>query len=620
MNLAVLNLARARSTHLFSQGFRHLRRNGVVATLRRTLEVLGFHGLASLLGYGLWNWLYWRRTAPDRRKIKAHIARLPDPPLISVIMPVYDTPPAFLRRAITSVLDQLYPHWELCIADDASRDPAVAAILAGFAAKDGRVKVLRRPENGGIAAATNTALSLARGDFIAFLDHDDELSDLALYMVAIEIDTHPDAGLIYSDEDKIDDKGRCCRPYFKPDWNRELFYGQNYINHLSVIRRSLVAAAGGCRPGLDGSQDYDLLLRVIETLRAEQIRHIPMALYHWRLHSASFSETAQSAACLSAQRALREHLARCGIAATVTPAPGAPQYRRLHYALPAPEPRVSIIIPTRDRTDLLRQCVDGLLEETDYPDIEIIIADNGSVEAETFVYFDEVRKAGLRVLRYDAPFNYSAINNFAVSLASGTLICLLNNDIKVMHGDWLREMASQLARPNVGAVGAKLYYPDDTIQHAGVVTGLGGGAGHLHISLPRGSHGYYDDLNLAREVSCVTGACLLVRRSIFEEVGGLDESNLPIAFNDVDLCLKIRAKGYLVLWTPFAELYHFESASRGSDLTPDKIDRFRRELQALQDRWEKVLENDPYYNPNLSINGCRGDLAFPPRVLKPWRV
>lgn len=617
MNLAALNAAWARSPHLIAQGLRHLRRNGTIPTLRRTLEVLGFHGLASLLGYGFWTWFYWRCGAGDRRKIKAHIARLTHRPLISVVMPVYDTPPAFLCGAIDSVLRQLYPHWELCIADDASGNPEVARILAGYAAGDRRVKLLRRPENGGIAAATNSALSLVEGDFVAFLDHDDELSELALYMVAVEIDHHPDAGLIYSDEDKIDEEGRYCRPYFKPDWNRELFYGQNYVNHLSVIRRS---AVGGCRAGFDGSQDYDLLLRVIETLRPEQIRHIPMVLYHWRHVPSSFSETAQSTAGLAARRAVAEHLARGGVAATVSPAPDAPQYRRLHYPLPEPAPRVSVVIPTRDRSDLLRQCVDGLLYETDYPDIEIIIVDNGSVEAGTFAYFDEVRKAGMRVLRYDAPFNYSAINNFAVGHASGTLVCLLNNDIKIIHRDWLREMASHAVRAAVGAVGAKLYFPDDTIQHAGVVTGLGGGAGHLHISLPRESHGYFDDLNLAREVSCVTGACLLMRRGVFDEVGGLDETGLPIAFNDVDLCLKIRAKGYLVLWTPFAALYHFESASRGSDLTPDKIGRFRREMRVLRERWEGILETDPYYSPNRSLNGCQGDLAFPPRPVKPWKL
>ncbi|MDR3564471.1 MAG: glycosyltransferase family 2 protein, partial [Negativicutes bacterium] len=320
------------------------------------------------------------------------------------------------------------------------------------------------------------------------------------------------------------------------------------------------------------------------------------------------------------RRALAEQFRQRGIAAEVALTAGRQGYLRVRYPLPDPAPRVSIIIPTRDRLDLLRQCIQGLMFDTDYPDLEIIVVDNDSQEPATLAYLAEIAKGSVRVLRDDGPFNYSALNNRAVAAASGSLIALLNNDTKVMQRDWLREMVSHACRPEVGAVGAKLYFSDGSLQHAGVVLGLGGVAGHLHIGLSSAEAGYYDDVELVRNVSCVTAACLLLRKVVFEEVGGLDELRLPIALNDVDLCLKIRAKGYLIVWTPFAALYHFESASRGSDVVPDKIARFQKDLALMKARWGATLTADPYYNPNRTLDDFRGGLAFPPRVSKPWSL
>jgi O-antigen biosynthesis protein len=607
-----------RLRHFGRRVVQYYQRHGAVATFRRTALALGLGG--DLIGYQLWTRLYATPSDADREAIRRHIAALGDRPLISVVMPVYNPPRPFLRQAIESVLEQIYPHWQLCIADDASTDPEIGRLLAEYAARDKRISLVTRDANGGIGAATNSALALAKGDFIAFMDHDDTLAELALYMVAAEIDRPGGADLVYTDEDKIDATGQYCHPFFKPEWNPDLFYGQNYINHLCVVRRRLIERLGGCRLGFEGSQDYELLLRVVESIPASRIRHIPMVLYHWRKVASSFSERSRGRAVSSSHRALSEHLARCGVGAAVSEAPGGNgQYLRVRYPLPERPPRVSVIIPTRDGLDMLRQCVDGLLHQTDYPDIEIIIVDNGSSDPATLAYLAEIGQGVARVLPYDAPFNYSAINNFAARHATGPLLALLNNDIKVIHPDWLREMVSQVLRPNVGAVGAKLYYANDTIQHAGVVLGMGGVAGHVHRMLPKDGTGNNNDINVVREVSCVTAACMVMHKEVFDAVGGFDEG-LAVAFNDVDLCLKIRARGHRILWTAHAELYHLESASRGSDDSPAKRARFTSEALTMQERWRDALlvAGDPFYSPNLSLqNGCC-DLAFPPRVEKPW--
>ena len=489
------------------------------------------------------------------------------------------------------------------------------------AAADSRIKVVRRPENGNICAATNTALTLATGEFVALMDHDDILPERALYEVAALLQEHPDADLIYSDEDKIDEAGRRYDPHFKSDFNPDLLLGQNMVNHLGVFRRSLIEAAGGFRVGFEGSQDYDLTLRAIERTDPSRIRHIPFILYHWRVFASStaFSTVELPRATAAAHRALTEHFERRGIKATVEEAPATNRFTRIRHAMPTPAPRVSLIVPTRDKVELLRGCVEGLRHRTDYPDLEILIVDNNSERPETFAYFDSLKDdPRVRVLRYESPFNYSAINNFAAAQATGSMLGLINNDIEVIGADWLTEMVSHAARPEVGAVGAKLYYADDTIQHAGVITGICGVAGHSHKGRVRTDYGYFSRLQLTQDLSCVTAACLIMRKAVFDAVGGLDAANLAVAFNDVDLCLKVREKGWLVVWTPFAELYHLESASRGSDTAPDKIHRFMGEIEHMKRRWGDALATDPYYNPNLTLDAEDFGIAFPPRVRKPW--
>jgi O-antigen biosynthesis protein len=559
----------------------------------------------------------------DRTEIKRHIALLRERPVISVVMPVYDTDPAFLRCALDSVMAQLYPHWELCIADDASPNPEIRAILDDYARRDRRIKLVFRDRNGHISAASNSALKLATGTFIALMDHDDVLPEHALYMVAIAINEHPEVDVIYSDEDKIDAAGVRQTPYFKPDWNPELFYSQNYLSHLGVYRAALVRSVGGFREGYEGSQDYDLALRIIALTTADRILHIPHILYHWRTAPGvqTFSIDHLPTAVQASRRALADYFANRGEDVEVSGGQ-LPQFNRAVRKAPNPLPRVSLIIPTRDRLPLLRVCIDGLLNRTAYENLEVIIIDNDSCETATLEYLDSLASdERVRVLHVEGEFNYSALNNRAVEQSTGEMIGLINNDIEVIHPDWLQEMVAQLALPGVGAVGAKLYYPDNTIQHAGVILGLGGVAGHSHLRLPRTDTGYFGRLHLVHEVACVTGACLLVRKSAFLEVGGLDEQDLKIAFNDVDFCIKLRRAGYRILWTPYAELYHHESASRGYDFDPVRVERITRESQTMTERWGETLAADPFYNPNLSLVASENHKpGFPPRVFKPWHT
>ena len=543
------------------------------------------------------------------------LASLRHKPLLSVVVPTWETREEWLRRCIDSVRSQVYPHWELCIADDASPSPRVRAVLDEYAARDPRIKVVYRSENGHIAAASNSALSLATGEFVALLDHDDELHPHALLEVAAAIGAHPDWRVIFSDEDKIDEQGNRYGPYFKPDWNYDLFLSQNCICHLGVYATALLREVGGFSEGLDGSQDWDLALRCVERLRADQIGHIPKVLYHWRAipGSTALSADQKVYAQDAAMKSICAHLERKGVAADVERIEKQPGNYRVRYRLPSPPPLVSLIIPTRDKPELLDCCVTSVLENTDYPELEILIVDNQSREQATFDLFKQLGEdARVHVLQFDAPFNYSAINNFAAARARGTVLGLLNNDIEVIAAGWLTEMVSQACRPEIGAVGAMLYYPDDTVHHAGVVTGVGSVAGHVFHRRPRGDLGYFNRMALVQDLSVVTAACLVVRRSVYEEVGGLDEQ-LHVAFNDVDFCLRVQARGYRNLWTPYAELYHHESASRGYETTPEKWARFQQEARFLQQRWGEQLQYDPAYNPNLTTVDTPYGLAFPPR-------
>jgi GT2 family glycosyltransferase len=549
----------------------------------------------------------------DFKAMQQRAQALGDGPLISLLLPAYATPETWLRRCLDSVLGQAYPHWELCVADDASPDPRVRAVIGEYARRDARIRFVFRPENGHIAEASNSALALARGEFVGLLDHDDELRPHALLEMAEAIRADPGAALLYSDEDKIDTEGRRFDPYFKPDWNHDLLLSQNYVCHFTVIRTDLVRAAGGFRAGFEGSQDHDLILRCIERLEPSRIRHIPKVLYHWRAieGSTAFARDAKDYASLAGSRAVAEHLVRTGRDAEVEELPHG--HFRVRWRVPQPAPRVCIIIPTRDRVELLRNCVDSIRALTDYRSYRIVVVDNRSSDAEALAYLGSLAgEEGVQVLRYDAEFNYSAINNWAASQCDGDVLCLLNNDIEVLAPDWLSEMVGHALRPEVGAVGAKLYYPDGTIQHAGVVLGIDGVAAHVYAGMPKEYPGHGGRALVTQALSAVTGACLVARRDVFEQVGGLDE-RLQVAFNDVDFCLRVGRAGYRIVWTPFAELRHHESASRGGEDTDEKKERFAAEVALMQERWGVLLLADPAYNPNLSLSSRCFELASPPR-------
>lgn len=558
---------------------------------------------SELVSYADWIERTEQPRVPSLATQQAEIAQWQWKPLVSIVVPTWNTDPALLRACLDSVLAQGYAHWELCIADDASSQPQVRAILDAYARRDARVKVVYRSENGHIVAASNSALALAEGEFVALLDHDDTLAPHALFAVVQALQSRPSAQLVYSDEDKLDPKGRRCAPYFKPDFSPDLLYSQNYISHLGVYRRALVQAVGGFRAGYEGSQDYDLVLRCVARIGdTRDIVHVPQVLYHWRMAEGSTAsgQEQKSYTTDAARRALQDHFD--STAQTVTVDVIAPGLYRQRRALPEPAPLVSLIVPTRDCHDVLKTCIDSILQRTSYSNIEILIVDNQSSCARTLAYMAALEAEGkARVLRYDQPFNYSAINNFAARHARGSILGLINNDVEVIGADWLGEMVSHAVRSDIGCVGAKLYYPNDTIQHAGVVCGIGGVAGHSHKYRPRDDDGYFSRLRIVHNTSAVTAAALLLRRDVFEQVGGLDETGLRVAFNDVDLCLKVMQAGYRNLWTPFAELYHHESISRGSDETPEKRERFMRECAVMQERWPQVLARDPYYNPNLTL-------------------
>jgi glycosyltransferase involved in cell wall biosynthesis len=548
--------------------------------------------------------------------MRSELRLLPRHPLISIILPVYNPELRFLEAAIDSIRNQIYERWELCIADDASTDPQIRPFLEKTAATDARIKVTFREKNGHISACSNSALALATGDWCALLDQDDAFAEHALALVAREIERHPDAGIIYSDEDKIDEDGVRSNPFFKPDWNPELFLGQNYINHLGCYRTDVLREISGFREGLEGSQDYDLALRCIDRLRPAQVRHIPRILYHWRMVGGSLAAIpdAKPYAKEAARRAIADHCKRNGMPGKVVPCPENAESHRVIHALPEPAPLVSIIIPTRDCAELLKRSVESIRAHTDYSPFEILIIDNGSVEEETFRFFREIdRDERIRVISESGPFNYSRLNNHAAKRARGEILVFLNNDTEIDDPDWLTEMVSHAARAEVGAVGARLWYPDGTLQHGGVVLGLGGVAGHAFPHIPRGHPGYFNRAMLQQNSSAVTGACMAVRKSVFEELKGFDEVNLGVTFNDIDFCLRLTQRGYRIVWTPNANLIHRESASRGHQRTREEQEEFERAVDYMQTTWGRELMHDPFYNPNLSLNPPGFEIAFPPR-------
>lgn len=585
------------------------------------LKTEGWFGIKYRIGfishndYGEWLSQYdvVNDKTPSVLRIKSE--QFAHKPVISVLMPVYNAKPEWLTAAIDSVREQIYPYWQLCIADDASTDSAIRPILQRYIELDSRIHVVFREKNGHISSASNSALELVRGEWVALLDQDDLLPNQALFWIVDAINKSPTAALIYSDEDKINEKGIRCWPNFKPDWNRDLFYSQNMICHLGVYRSDLIRKIGGFREGFEGSQDYDLVLRFIEEIEDDQIIHIQKILYHWRAHQLSSAHTndVKPYALLAGQRALQEHLDRQQINAKVDLLDFG--MYRVKYALPDMLPLVSLIIPTRNGKSLLQQCIDSIVNKTTYSSYEILIVDNGSDDPDALDYLHELSdRLGISIIRDERPFNYSALNNLAVKHARGELIGLINNDVEVISPDWLAELVSHASRPEIGAVGACLWYPNNTLQHGGLVLGLGGVAGYPHRQMPRYGKGYFGRAAVIQSFSAVTAACLVIKKAIFEEVGGLNEIDLPVAFNDVDFCLRVREAGYRNLWTPFAELYHHESATRGFEDTHEKLARFNLETEYMKQRWGDKLINDPAYNPNLTLIYSDFSLACPPRL------
>lgn len=574
-------------------------------------------------GYG--SYLAWvaRYATPDEadyRRMNEIAAGFAIRPCFSFVMPTYNTPIDLLRRCINSMLSQTYRDFEICIADDNSTTPEVADYLERLAASLPRVKLKRRPRNGHISEASNTALGLATGDFVVLVDHDDEIPDYALFTIASYINARPDAAILFSDEDKINIDGRRSDPYFKSEFNEFLMYGHNMISHLGVYRRSLIESVGGFRKGLEGSQDYDLFFRCYEQIRPEQVIHIPHVLYHWRMipGSTAVSADQKDYAIVAAQAAINGHFERMG--KPLRSVPGRAAGNTAVVPSRFVDTSVSVIIPTRNGLDVLKPCIDSVRVTTDPATVEIVIADNGSNEPETLAYLCELRKTGIvKVVSLPGEFNFSAINNQAVRHSSGEILCFLNNDAEVLSPTWLERARALLAIPEIGGVGARLIYPDGTVQHMGVTLGMGPHrvAGHPHNGIPKSHPGYFSKGFLIAEFSAVTAACLFVRRSDFESVGGFDES-LTVAYNDVDLCLRLRSRGLKIICDPDAELTHKESRTRGSDQEGERARRLDSEAEAMRNRWKDLLVTDPYFSLNHSLDSASFLAAAPPRQKMPW--
>ena len=538
-------------------------------------------------------------------------------PLFSIVMPVFNPPKLYFEEAIQSVIGQLYENWELCIADDMSTEMYVREIIEKYSTKYPQIKTHFNEHHGHISKTSNNALKLATGQFVVLMDHDDLLRPHSLLRLAQVHNCKPNAKIIYSDEDKIDDSCNRFQPYFKPDWNPDLILAQNYMCHLFCADRKLVESVDGFKKGFEGSQDWDLVLRLVEKVEEKQIYHIPEILYHWRIHSGSVADNIdnKSYAVKAAKKAVEEHLARSKIEAKVSVTQN--QFLRVDRNLDHENSNLAtIIIPTKDNHDILRTCINSIFERSNGSKYEVIIVDNQSTEDKALQYYSELDGMdNFTVINYDKEFNYSAINNIAAKKAKGDILIFLNDDTEILSDKWIEEVISQATRDKIGAVGAKLFYPNGTIQHAGIILGYCKVAGEMMKGLPGNHPGQMQRANLIHNVSAVTGACLIIEKSKFLKVGGFDDTYFKIAFNDVDLCLKLLESGYKNLYTPHVQLIHHESISRGPEDTPYKIKRFDAEINKMLSKWGHVMKNDPNYNLNLSLDWEEQfQLAFPPRV------
>jgi len=569
-------------------------RNGLKNTIRKIKFELKYKNQE--------NYNFWIDVHEDYDEKKAieEIKKFSYKPKVSIVMPVYNVEEQWLRACVDSVRNQYYQNWELCIADDCSSDAHIKPLLEEFKSLDSRIKVVYRAENGHISEASNSALAIATGEFVGLLDNDDTLAEFALYEVVKLLNEHPEADLIYSDEDKLSEDNKRSQPFFKTDWAPDILLATNYICHFGVYRKTIIDEIGGFRKGYEGAQDYDLVLRFTE--KTDKIFHIQKILYHWRMISNSTAVNPESKgyAFEAGLKSLEDALERRGIKGIVTH--GAfPGVYNIDYEI-VNDGLVSVIIPTRDNAADLKGCIDSIFEKTIYQNFEIIVADNGSEKEETFKlfeYYTKKYKDQFKVVRIDIPFNFSQINNLAVKESTGEYLLFLNNDITVITKGWMKRMVSYAQQEHVGAVGAKLYYPDNTIQHAGVLLGMGGVAGHGHVGYPRGDYGYFGKLVTTNNYTSVTAACMMVKRVDFDRVNGFEEK-LTVAFNDVDLCLKLYELGKFNVWLHNVELYHYESKSRGAEDTYSKYKRFNSEIKYMKDHWLKYIKNDPYYNRNLT--------------------
>ncbi|MGI6096128.1 MAG: glycosyltransferase family 2 protein [Lachnospiraceae bacterium] len=577
----------------------YFKRNGAKKTIKRVYEKV-FHKEPNGIDYNKW----LLKHLPSEAELQLQRqTRFDEKIRFSVVVPLYKTPEKYLRALIASLEEQTYPDWELCFSDGSGQASPLTGILEEYQQKDQRIRVVSHEQPLKISENTNAALEIATGDYIVFADHDDILPAHALFECARAIHENAEIDMIYSDEDKVSmDGGHYFQSHFKPDYSPDLLCSMNYFCHLVVVKAELQKKVGGLNPEYDGAQDYDFVLRCTEV--AQCVHHIPKILYHWRAHMDSTAENPESKlyAFEAGKRAIEAHYQRVGIHADVVQGEYLGLYRSLYHL--DTHPLVSIVIPNKDHIEDLDKCISSLLQRSTYDNFEVIIVENNSTEEATFAYYrhleDTCKK--VKVLYWKDAFNYSAINNFGVEHAGGEYILLLNNDTEIINNNCIEELLGYCMRPDVGIVGARLYFEDDTVQHAGVVIGIGGAAGHLFIGSKRGDNGYFSRLICACDYSAVTAACLMVKKSVFQEVNGLDPE-FQVAFNDVDFCLKVREKGYLVVYNPYAELYHYESKSRGQEDTPEKVARFNKEMYLLLEKWETLMKNgDPYYNPNLSLD------------------
>ena len=616
--------------HRYNQIKFYIGKYGFIKTIKKCIKtvirrIIRFIKNEKELQYGDYGgWIKYNE--PKDADLKIQMKRKFDfEPKISVVVPMYNTKEKFFKELIKCMMDQTYSNWELCLADGS---PKQNDNLKKYYEQDKRIKYKYLDGNLGIAGNSNAAIGMATGDYIALLDHDDVLADYALYEIVYNLNKFPNAEFLYSDEDKIDENGNRYDAYFKPDIAPDTLRCQNYICHFSVFKKELMEKLGGFRENYDGAQDYDIFLRMLEITDSKNISHVPKILYHWRVHNestAKLNSNAKNYAFEAGKKAIEDHIKRVGLEGTVSKGCIDGIYR-IDYKVIG-EPKVSIVIPNKDGKDILEVCINSIFEKSTYKNFEIVITENNSETNEIFDYYKTLLKNDkIKIVNYNTGkrietedecsleytnknrrevkpgFNYSAIINFGVKNTTGEYVVQLNNDTELITPNWLELMLGFCQRKDVGAVGVKLYYQDETIQHAGIIVGIGGIAGNRFKSIPKSGHGYFAKESMIENLSAVTAACIMTPKSIYEEIGWMDEG-LAVAFNDVDFCLKIREKGYLVVYNPFVEFWHYESKTRGQEDSPAKIKRFQGEMSRFEQRWPEILDSgDPYYNINLSLD------------------